>query len=302
MIRKFILPILAVIGVGLAAGAISNGSKPFIPPAAAFQAAQSPYPSFIAGAGLTEATTGNISIGTPVSGIITDIYVQVGDHVEKGDPLFKIDDRALQAALLPATTNIDQAQAALDKAKADLAIAEKIKDKAAISAEQLSERRADVEIGEAALDTAQAQVAQIKLTLERHTVRAPVAGQILQVKTHLGEFADAGAAPVPLMIMGGDTLMNVRVDIDEYDAWRFKKGAKATAYLRGDPSVSIPLTYVRTEPYVTPKKSLTGNSTERTDTRVLQVLYSFDPDKTVPLYIGQLLDVFIDAPAQKESH
>ena len=44
-----------------------------------------------------------------------------------------------------------------------------------------------------------------------------------------------------------------------------------------------------------PKRSLTGDSTERVDTRVLQVLYAFDGGK-LPIYVGQQMDVFIDAP------
>jgi hypothetical protein len=44
---------------------------------------------------------------------------------------------------------------------------------------------------------------------------------------------------------------------------------------------------------VIPKKSLTGDSTERVDTRVLQALYSFDR-KQLPFYIGQQMDVFIE--------
>lgn len=49
-----------------------------------------------------------------------------------------------------------------------------------------------------------------------------------------------------------------------------------------------------------PKVSLTGQSTERTDTRVLQVIYSFDP-ATLPIYVGQQMDVFIEAPASSLS-
>ncbi len=48
------------------------------------------------------------------------------------------------------------------------------------------------------------------------------------------------------------------------------------------------------EPYVIPKKSLTGESTERVDTRVLQVIYSFHRGN-FPVYVGQQMDVFIDA-------
>jgi len=44
-----------------------------------------------------------------------------------------------------------------------------------------------------------------------------------------------------------------------------------------------------------PKRSLTGDSTERVDTRVLQVLYRFDRGD-LPVYVGQQMDVFVEAP------
>jgi hypothetical protein len=55
------------------------------------------------------------------------------------------------------------------------------------------------------------------------------------------------------------------------------------------------------EPFVVPKKSLTGDSTERVDTRVLQVIYRID-DKNVPVFVGQQMDVFIDADSERRSN
>ncbi len=52
--------------------------------------------------------------------------------------------------------------------------------------------------------------------------------------------------------------------------------------------------FVRTEPYIIPKTSLTGQTIERVDTRVLQVLYRFQKGD-FPIYAGQLLDVYIEA-------
>jgi len=73
--------------------------------------------------------------------------------------------------------------------------------------------------------------------------------------------------------------------------------APARAKIRGDVrQEEVPLSFVRLEPYVVPKVSLTGQSTERTDTRVLQAIYSFDP-AAVPVYVGQQMDVFIEAPS-----
>ena len=72
------------------------------------------------------------------------------------------------------------------------------------------------------------------------------------------------------------------------------KGAEAEASIRGNAELRAPVKFVRIEPYIVPKKSLTGDSTERVDTRVLQVIYSFDP-KALPARVGQQMDVFIQA-------
>jgi hypothetical protein len=71
--------------------------------------------------------------------------------------------------------------------------------------------------------------------------------------------------------------------------------AAARAYVRGNRDIWTDLKFVGIEPYVVPKRSLTGDSTERVDTRVLQVLYAFEGGR-LPIYVGQQMDVFIDAP------
>ena len=65
-------------------------------------------------------------------------------------------------------------------------------------------------------------------------------------------------------------------------------------HVRGNAELKAPLRFVRFEPYVVPKRSLTGDSTERVDTRVLQVIYSVEREDA-QLFVGQQLDVFIDA-------
>lgn len=97
------------------------------------------------------------------------------------------------------------------------------------------------------------------------------------------------------MILGGGTNLHLRADIDENEAWRVQAGAAATAHLRGNSRTTFALEFVRVEPYVIPKKSLTGDTTERVDTRVLQVIYRFK-DAEARVYNGQQMDVYIDAP------
>jgi multidrug efflux pump subunit AcrA (membrane-fusion protein) len=154
-------------------------------------------------------------------------------------------------------------------------------------------RRFDAGMSDADLGSAKASVEQTKVEIERRTIRAPVPGRILQIGVRLGEFAQSGALSTPLVVLGDDTRLHVRVDIDENDAWRLTPSAPALLVVRGNPDLKTSLRFERIEPYVIPKPSLTGQGTERPDVRVLQVIYSFDGG-VLPVYIGQQVDVYIE--------
>jgi hypothetical protein len=66
--------------------------------------------------------------------------------------------------------------------------------------------------------------------------------------------------------------------------------------LRGNKDINTALKFVRFEPYVIPKVSLTGGSNERVDTRVLQAIFSFERGD-LPIFVGQQLNIYIDASA-----
>jgi HlyD family secretion protein len=103
-----------------------------------------------------------------------------------------------------------------------------------------------------------------------------------------------GAAVQPIVVLGAVGPLHLRVDVDETDITRLKPGAAGTASPRGAPGQQYPLAFVRIEPCVRPKRTLTGDGVERVDTRVLQVIYAIDAIDP-PLHVGQQLDVFLDA-------
>lgn len=295
MIRKFLLPLLALAGVLLGVIVAINGAKHATPAMPVSQPAHSPYQIFVAGSGLIEASSENIAIGTTTGGIVARIYVQTGSRVKAGEPLFTLDDRTHHAEIALRENAVKVVEAQLADARDELAFNENINDKGAVSAEDTNKRRNTVRIVEAQLALAKAQLASAVTELEKLTVRAPVDGQVLQLKVHPGEYAPAGMLGTPLIMLGNVEPLHVRVDVDEDDAWRIRHGAVATGCLRGNKDISTPLEFVRFEPYVLPKRSLTGDSTERVDTRVLQVIYRFTRGE-MPLFVGQQMDVFIDAP------
>jgi multidrug resistance efflux pump len=150
----------------------------------------------------------------------------------------------------------------------------------------------DIAIAQAAVDEARVQVEQVKTEIARATVVAPVDGVVLQVNVRPGERVSDRDARA-LVVLGDTGTCHVRVDVDERDIARFRPGAAATAYPRGESGHEVRLQFVRVEPLVVPKTALTGENTERVDTRVLQVLYAIDRADH-PVYVGQQLDVFID--------
>ena len=301
-----LLPIVAGLGLVLATGVAlkSNARKPEAVPVA--QPAEAPYASYIGGAGLVEASNDNISLGTSLPGIVKTVFAKVGDRVQARQPLFQIDDRELQADLLVKQADLAKAKGALEEARASQQDSASqyalVKDASgpAVSVDDIQKRKHAAELGDAkvasaqaAVQAAEANLAAARTALDRLTVRAPMAGEVLQVNVRPGEYAPAGVLDKPLMRLGSLEILHIRVDVDENDAWRFKVGARATAFLRGNRAIQAAVQFARVEPYVTPKTSLTGSSSERVDTRVLQVIYSFDR-RTLPVYVGQQMDVFIE--------
>ena len=153
----------------------------------------------------------------------------------------------------------------------------------------------DLAVQEAQVAAAHSAVDALQVRLERETIRAPREGTVLAVEVDSGEYVSPGSK-MEFVALGEVTRLNVRVQIDELDAWRFSPQAKAVAAPRGGAPDRYPLRYTRTVPYVVPKKSITGEAAERIDVRVLQVLYEIDIPAGARLYPGELLDVFIEVP------
>lgn len=157
----------------------------------------------------------------------------------------------------------------------------------------------DLALQKARVDEAKAQLDAMRADLDRRTIRAPavrpaadgrpVELMVLQVDIRPGEMARNDSA---LMRLGGLSPLHVRVDVDENDIPRFKAGAGGEARTRGEPAGKFPLKFVRVEPYLVPKLSLRGSTTERVDSRVLQVVFAL-PESASGLFVGQQLDVFL---------
>ena len=303
---------LAIAGVLLTMATLwGAGDKPEAPPPIEAPP-HNPFSATVAAAGIIEAVNENVRIAPPVPGLVTKVHVKVSSQVKKGDPLFQLDDRELRAQrqtrtdLLPSSAaRIAEQDIRLRDVQVQLRRLKSVKDRRAVSEDDVQRKWYEVEAAKrelirarADLRLAQTQRDEVQALLERLTVRAPRAGTILQVNIREGEYATVNANE-PLILLGDTETLQVRADIDEVNAPLVVPGSAAVAYLKGRTEQAIPLIFDRIEPYIVPKRSLTGDNRERVDTRVLQVIYQFKKPN-FPIYVGQQVDVFIERTKTQE--
>ena len=268
----------------------------------------------VAGAGVVEPSSEIIDIGTALSGLVTDLRVEPGDFVEKGQPLFLVDDRAARArlqeakpAIAEARAAISEAQSARNTAQQQLDLYAAIQDPAAVSRSEVIRAEGDasaavsrLELARARLAAAQALSNSAQTELGRLTVRAPIAGEILAVNIRPGEFVSTmGGNSEPFIRMGETRPLHIRIDIDEDEAVRVAQGEPAIVSPRGAADLRYEARFVRAEPLVVPKRSLTNSAAERVDVRVLQIIYALPDDARDVFRVGQQVDAFV--PAAKAS-
>ena len=317
-----ILPIIAIIGLVAAVVFIVFGlpdrdltepdrEPPRAPDAMAEEAR-------VAGAGIVEPSSELIQIGSALSGLVTGLFVEPGDRVTEGTVLFTVDDRAARAALREAQAAIAEARASIAEAGSaratasrQLALYRNVDDPAAVSRSEVIRAEGDVaaanerlSLARARLEAAEARANSARTEIGRLTVRAPIAGEILAVNIRKGEYVSTmggGGNAQPFIEMGQTQPLYVRIDIDEEQAARVAMGADAIVSPRGAAEKRVTASFVRAEPLVVPKRSLTNSAQERVDVRVLQVLYEL-PEAGGLFRVGQQVDAYIPAEQAREGN
>jgi RND family efflux transporter MFP subunit len=278
------------------------------PPAPYQEPARSPFEYAVAATGLIEATRENVRIAATRSGLVQKVFVEVGSKVKTGEPLLQLDDRETRARLETAKSQLAVLEATLQSEEVQLADANdqlnrvlKLEKTNVATEEERTRKEFLVQAVKARIGKVQAdikavktQIGQVATDLDILTVRAPRDGTILQVNTRPGEYANVTSQDAWIILGDVDTLQ-IRADVDEQDAPLVMPNQAAFAFLKGDTKNKIPLRFVRIEPFVVPKRSLTGDSAERVDTRVLQIIFQMDRTQT-PIYVGQQVDVYIQRP------
>jgi RND family efflux transporter MFP subunit len=119
-----------------------------------------------------------VEVRPAVSGFVTKVHFNVGAEVHQGDLLFELDSRAVQLALEKAEAERILALARKKQSDADFQRVARLRAAGTLPQDEIDQRTAQVAAAEAALKTAEVEVARAKLDLEATKVRAPISGKV----------------------------------------------------------------------------------------------------------------------------
>ena len=228
-----------------------------------------------------------VSVGARATGEVKHLYVALGDKVRKGDPIAEIDSKEQDNELLKANAGLQSAKADLNARKATLKQNEltvaRLRALVAIDAGS----RSDLEVAEAALDSARAGVtvaesAIVQATLAEDTARvnvsyahvvAPMDGTVVAIVTEQGQTVNAvQMSPTIIKLARLDT-MTIKAQISEADVPRVKVGMPVYFTLLGDPDTRFDTTLRAVEPGPT-GLAAEGSSLASTSSAATAVYYN----------------------------
>ncbi|MFA7382574.1 MAG: efflux RND transporter periplasmic adaptor subunit [Desulfurivibrionaceae bacterium] len=169
-----------------------------------------------------------VKVGARISGRVEKLYANIGDVVEKGQLIARIEQDDLRAKVNEARMNLRAAEANLELSRKTLARMESLFAKDFVARDR-------VDVAEKDHKAAQAQVNQIKETISFHTtqlsyadIHAPIRGVIASVATQQGETVSASSLNVPTFVTIVDLdRLEVYAYVDETDIGRIKPGLEA---------------------------------------------------------------------------
>lgn len=148
----------------------------------------------------------SVEIRPQVSGTITQVCINEGAKVEKGQPLFVIDQVPYQAALETAVANVKSAEASVANARMTVDSKQVLYDNKVISDFDLQTSRNALQEAEAALAQAKAQETNARNDLSYTVVKSPVDGVTGMLPYRVGALVDASISE-PLATVSDDAEM-----------------------------------------------------------------------------------------------
>ena len=160
-----------------------------------------------------------VKVQSKVSGNVVEKYVTGGQFVSEGQPLYKIDSRQYESAVLKARADLAQSEATLKNAQIDLYRDQKLLEDEAIAEQVVTTQAAQVRAYEAQVAANEALVQTAMDNLEDTMIYAPMSGQLSVDDVAVGTFVSAGQTN--LVSIGTTNPIYAQFSVSETDYLKF---------------------------------------------------------------------------------
>lgn len=158
-----------------------------------------------------------VRVGSQVSGIVQELNVTVGSHIERGAVIARIDSRGIEARLAQARAQIGVIEQDMARARVELARVQSLEERRLVAQSEVEDRKLSLAEATARLEKARRDAAVVETELGYAVIRAPIAGTVASVTTQKGETVAASfTTPTFVTIIGDDALQLVAM-VDETD-------------------------------------------------------------------------------------
>ncbi len=235
--KKLIISLVALVAVGISAGAYYNKSRAgMAPEVVTGLLTRGSVVETVGATGTLEAVT-TVQVGSQVSGTVQQLYADFNSIVRKGQVIARLDPSLLQtqieqqqANLIRSQADVERLKVSLGDAKVKLARAEDLFERNLIPQEQLEAAQVTVRSTEAqlrssmaSLTQSEASLNQAKVNLEHTVIAAPIDGIVISRNVDVGQTVAASmSAPILYLIAADLTKMQVLASIDEADVGRIR--------------------------------------------------------------------------------
>lgn len=195
--------------------------------------------SVLATGSIRPRPSGQVRVGSQLSGIVERLFVSVGSKVQAGDMIAKLDSRRLDAQLAQALAVAAEARRDVERAQVEFRRAEQIGSRNLIPRAEIENRQLDVVAAEARLASAVRSAEVVRTDLRYATIRSPITGTVASVSTQEGETVAASFNAPTFATIIDDATLELVATVDETDIARVTPGQAVIFSVESYPGIEF---------------------------------------------------------------
>ena len=173
-------------------------------------------------------------MGTLVSGMVSQVDVQPGQKVKKGEVLVRLDDREFRARLNSARASYAKAQALFEEAKREEERSQELYDRTLLSDHELQMAQIDRIKAESLLEQTKSDKLLAEIDLERTVIKAPFDAMVESVLVAPGQVVLNKLQIQPMVILVSSSEMGARASLKGKQLGGLAPGKKVSVAVAGD--------------------------------------------------------------------